>query len=286
MLIAIVGATAAGKSDLAVDLALALGGEVINADSMQLYRGMDIGTAKLTIGRAPRRPAPSARRLGRHQDRQRGRVPGARGPRHRRHRVPRPGPGAGRRVRPLHPGGPRRPGVPWHRRGDQEPARGRARRARPRDPAPAPADGRPRRGGGDPAVQRPPDRPRARGDRAIGPPVQRHPARLRRRAGPPSRSGSASNGRNWTSGSRRGSTACGRPGSRPRCAAWRSGACARAGPPPGRSATSRCSAPSTASGPWTRPATRPSARPAASPGARNPGSEETRASPGSPRART
>jgi tRNA dimethylallyltransferase len=49
MLIAVVGATAAGKSDLAVDLALALDGEVINADSMQLYRGMDIGTAKLTI---------------------------------------------------------------------------------------------------------------------------------------------------------------------------------------------------------------------------------------------
>jgi tRNA dimethylallyltransferase len=48
-LIAVVGATAAGKSDLAVDLALALGGEVINADSMQLYRGMDIGTAKLTV---------------------------------------------------------------------------------------------------------------------------------------------------------------------------------------------------------------------------------------------
>lgn len=47
-LITVVGATAVGKSDLAVDLALALGGEVINADSMQLYRGMDIGTAKLT----------------------------------------------------------------------------------------------------------------------------------------------------------------------------------------------------------------------------------------------
>jgi tRNA dimethylallyltransferase len=49
MLIAVVGATTAGKSDLAVDLALALNGEVINADSMQLYRGMDIGTAKLTL---------------------------------------------------------------------------------------------------------------------------------------------------------------------------------------------------------------------------------------------
>lgn len=46
--IAVVGPTAAGKSDLGVALARRLGGEVINADSMQLYRGMDIGTAKLT----------------------------------------------------------------------------------------------------------------------------------------------------------------------------------------------------------------------------------------------
>ncbi|MEU4687047.1 tRNA (adenosine(37)-N6)-dimethylallyltransferase MiaA [Streptomyces xinghaiensis] len=46
--IAVVGPTAAGKSDLGVGLALRLGGEVVNADSMQLYRGMDIGTAKLT----------------------------------------------------------------------------------------------------------------------------------------------------------------------------------------------------------------------------------------------
>ncbi|MER0483085.1 tRNA (adenosine(37)-N6)-dimethylallyltransferase MiaA [Streptomyces sp. Edi2] len=46
--IAVVGPTAAGKSDLGVALAQHVGGEVINADSMQLYRGMDIGTAKLT----------------------------------------------------------------------------------------------------------------------------------------------------------------------------------------------------------------------------------------------
>lgn len=45
--IAVVGPTATGKSDLAIDLALAVGGEVINADAMQLYRGMDIGTAKV-----------------------------------------------------------------------------------------------------------------------------------------------------------------------------------------------------------------------------------------------
>ncbi|MEU8893755.1 tRNA (adenosine(37)-N6)-dimethylallyltransferase MiaA [Streptomyces sp. NPDC048442] len=46
--IAVVGPTAAGKSDLGVALAQHFGGEVVNADSMQLYRGMDIGTAKLT----------------------------------------------------------------------------------------------------------------------------------------------------------------------------------------------------------------------------------------------
>jgi len=48
--IAVVGPTAAGKSDLGVAIAQALNGEVVNADSMQLYRGMDIGTAKLTTG--------------------------------------------------------------------------------------------------------------------------------------------------------------------------------------------------------------------------------------------
>jgi hypothetical protein len=45
--VAVVGPTAAGKSALGVALAQALGGEVVNADSMQLYRGMDVGTAKL-----------------------------------------------------------------------------------------------------------------------------------------------------------------------------------------------------------------------------------------------
>jgi tRNA dimethylallyltransferase len=44
--VAVVGPTATGKTALAVELAHRLGGEVVNADSMQLYRGMDIGTAK------------------------------------------------------------------------------------------------------------------------------------------------------------------------------------------------------------------------------------------------
>jgi tRNA dimethylallyltransferase len=44
--IAVVGATATGKSSLGLELARALDGEIVNADSMQLYQGMDIGTAK------------------------------------------------------------------------------------------------------------------------------------------------------------------------------------------------------------------------------------------------
>ncbi|GAA1286361.1 MULTISPECIES: tRNA (adenosine(37)-N6)-dimethylallyltransferase MiaA [Brachybacterium] len=47
-LVAVVGATATGKSDLAIALARELDGEVVNADALQLYRGMDIGTAKVT----------------------------------------------------------------------------------------------------------------------------------------------------------------------------------------------------------------------------------------------
>jgi tRNA dimethylallyltransferase len=46
-IVALVGATAAGKSGLSLDLAERLDGEVVNTDAMQVYRGMDIGTAKL-----------------------------------------------------------------------------------------------------------------------------------------------------------------------------------------------------------------------------------------------
>ncbi|HHU68179.1 tRNA (adenosine(37)-N6)-dimethylallyltransferase MiaA [Corynebacterium sp.] len=47
--VAVVGPTASGKSALGLALAHELGGEVVNVDSMQLYRGMDIGTAKLSV---------------------------------------------------------------------------------------------------------------------------------------------------------------------------------------------------------------------------------------------
>lgn len=56
-LVAIVGPTASGKSAIALDLAEALGGEIVNGDSRQIYRGMDIGTAK---------PSPAERRRVRH----------------------------------------------------------------------------------------------------------------------------------------------------------------------------------------------------------------------------
>jgi len=46
-IVALVGATASGKSGLSLDLAERLGGEVVNTDAMQVYRGMDVGTAKL-----------------------------------------------------------------------------------------------------------------------------------------------------------------------------------------------------------------------------------------------
>ena len=55
--VAIVGATATGKTALAIALAAALGGEIVNADSRQVYRGMDIGTAK---------PTPAERAAARH----------------------------------------------------------------------------------------------------------------------------------------------------------------------------------------------------------------------------
>ena len=49
MIIFVVGPTAVGKSEAALDIAEKIGAEIINADAMQLYRGMDVGTAKVSI---------------------------------------------------------------------------------------------------------------------------------------------------------------------------------------------------------------------------------------------
>ena len=46
--IVVVGPTASGKTSLGMDIAKELNGEIISADSMQIYRGLDIGTAKAT----------------------------------------------------------------------------------------------------------------------------------------------------------------------------------------------------------------------------------------------
>ena len=178
MLIAVVGATATGKSDLAVSLACALDGEVINADSMQLYRGMDIGTAKLSL--AERQGIPhhlldiwdvtETASVAEYQGNA-GRVIddiGARG------KVPVLAGGSGLYIRAAL-GDLDFPGT--DERGQGAPG-GRARLGRPRVPLRAPGRERPGGRGGHPALERPPDRARARGDRTVRPPVQRHAARL------------------------------------------------------------------------------------------------------------
>jgi tRNA dimethylallyltransferase len=48
-IVAVVGATASGKTGLSLDLAERLGGEIVNTDALQVYRGMDVGTAKLPV---------------------------------------------------------------------------------------------------------------------------------------------------------------------------------------------------------------------------------------------
>ena len=55
-LVVIIGPTAAGKTVLSIELAAASGGEIVSADSRQVYRGMDIGTAKATAGERARVP--------------------------------------------------------------------------------------------------------------------------------------------------------------------------------------------------------------------------------------
>ncbi len=177
-MIAVLGPTAAGKSDLALRLARELGGEIINADSMQLYRGMDIGTAKLTVAQRQgiphhlldvwdvRYPANVAeyQRMAREAIAEvaaRGRVPILAG-------------GSGLYLRAAlddlnFPGtDPARAGA----------AGGRAGRAGPGRAAREAGRARPWGGRGHPAQQRPPDRPRAGGHRAVRAAVHRDAAPL------------------------------------------------------------------------------------------------------------
>ena len=77
-LLGVVGPTATGKTELSLRLAEALDAEIVSVDSMVVYRGMDIGTAKPIAGRARAGAAPSAGPRGPLRAVQRGRVPGRR----------------------------------------------------------------------------------------------------------------------------------------------------------------------------------------------------------------
>ena len=144
----VIGPTGTGKSQLALEVAERLGGEIVNADAMQLYRGMDIGTAKLPRRRAARHPAPPTRRPRRHRDRDRRALPAGRRRRRRGDRGARRGAGHRRRLDAVHPVAARRLGLPGHRPGGAGPLGGAARRGR---------RGRPARRTG-PASTRPPRR--------------------------------------------------------------------------------------------------------------------------------
>ena len=176
--IAVVGATATGKSGLAIELARALGGEIVNADSMQLYQGMDIGTAKEPEAAwqgVPHHlldiwPVTQAANVADYQKLARAAIDEiiARG------RVPILAGGSGLYVRAAlddldFPG---TDAVIRSRLEDELARRGRRGPARPAGRA------RPGRGRGDPARQRAPDRARPGGDRDIGAPVHRDHAGL------------------------------------------------------------------------------------------------------------
>ncbi len=78
--VAVVGRDRRGQDRAVPGPGRGLGGEIVNTDAMQVYRGMDIGTAKLPGRGAPRHPAPPAGPARRHRAGDRGAVPGA-GPR-------------------------------------------------------------------------------------------------------------------------------------------------------------------------------------------------------------
>ena len=68
------GPTGSGKSDLSLCIARALGGEIVNCDSLQVYRGFDVGTAKVPAGRTPGRSPSPDRYRGTHRPLHRGRL--------------------------------------------------------------------------------------------------------------------------------------------------------------------------------------------------------------------
>ena len=244
--VAVVGPTATGKTALAVALAQRLGGEVVNADSMQLYRGMDIGTAKPDL--AERGGVPHHLLDLWHV--RRGRL---------RRRVPRAGAG---RDRPA----ARRPGSCrcWSAAPGSTCAPSSTSWS---SPAPMPTSGRGCEGelaavgAGRPARAagraRPGARPRpcSRATdggscapwRSSSSPAGRSAPRCPSRARTTRSSPSAwtGNRRSSTSGSPSGWSACGPPASSPRSRRWPPTACARGRRRRARSATRRCSRSST-----------------------------------------
>ena len=161
----VAGPTGTGKSDLGLDLAERLGGEVVNADSMQLYRGMDIGTAKVPVDQ--RRGVPhhlldvldvtQTASVAAYQRQARAVVEDIRARGKPGHR--------GRRLRVVRPGHRRRHRFPGHRPTGAGPAAGRTGRAGHRRPLPSLAGGGPGGRGGHRTRQRASDRPSVGGHR-------------------------------------------------------------------------------------------------------------------------
>ena len=279
-LVAVVGPTAAGKSALGVALAVALGGEVVNADSMQLYRGMDVGTAKLTPAERAGVPhhlldvldVTETASVAAYQRLARAAVEEscARG-----------------RSRPCWSAGP---GSTCRRCWTSSSSRGPTPRCAPGSRPSWRTSGRPRctpgsppstRGRrGDPAEQRPPDRAGPGGRRADRRPVHRRGCPRRRRATTPCCSAWTGRPGSSTSGSPAGSTRMWAGGLvdevRALARGLRDGRTAA-----GRWATRRCSRCLRRRGDLRRRRSTPSAPPAGSSAGSARGSVATRASPGS-----
>ncbi len=188
--IAVIGPTGTGKSALALEVAERLGGEIVNADAMQQYRGMDIGTAKLSAG--------ERRGIPHHQLDVLDVTETATVARYQQAAVADVEAIAARGAVPVIVGGSMMyiqsllddwafPATDAGGAGPLGGAAGRDRRGRP-----ARRTGRPRscRRGGDPGHRRPTDRARPGGGRAHRPAVRRvGPADRRARDGTPSSSG-------------------------------------------------------------------------------------------------
>ena len=274
VVVAVVGPTATGKSDLGLRLADELGGEVVGADASQLYRGMDIGTAKLSV--VERRGIPH-HQVDVLEVTEEASVAGYQRPARAdvdaiRARGAPPGPRGG--VRPLRAGAARPPRHPPDRPRRASPPRGAAEEVGTRvahaelrelDPQAA-------------AAVEPNNRRRiVRALEVIELTGRPFSATMPRRefVHPPSSSGSCRPATCSTPGSSSACTGCGPPDSSTRSAAWRRTASGRGARRARRSATRRRWPSSTGSSTRRRRRSRPSRRRAASRVARSRGSGRT-----------